>query len=81
MKELLQFIVKGIVDQPDAVEINESEDGGLINLTLAVDTADMGKVIGKNGQIIRAIRTLLQTAAFKQNKRVQVILQEEKSES
>ena len=63
MKELVEFIARSLVDHPDSVEVTESDNGGRTVLTLKVDGADMGRVIGKQGRIAQAIRTLLKVAA------------------
>lgn len=76
MKELLEYIVKNLVTKPDAVVIDEQTDGGNINLTLAVDQSDMGIIIGKSGQTIRAIRKLLTVRAIAENVRVNLQLNE-----
>ena len=60
MKEFIEFIVKHLVDNPDKVIINKTtSDDGAIDLQLKVDQSDIGKVIGKKGQNITALRTLL----------------------
>lgn len=77
MKELVEFIVKSLVDQPDevhAVEI-QSRTSTIVELTVA--QADMGRVIGKGGRIINSIRRLVQVAAVKQGKRVSLELIED----
>ena len=67
MKELVNFIATSLVDQPQAVEVNETaqEDGVLVELRVAKD--DLGKVIGKQGRTARAIRVLLTATATRQN--------------
>lgn len=74
MKELLEFIVKGIVTKPDSIQIDEeiSEEG--ITLLLTVDPEDMGIIIGKGGQTIRSIRKLLAVRAMAENVRVNLQL-------
>lgn len=74
MKELLEFIVKGIVTKPDSIKIDEqiSEEG--ITLVLTVDPEDMGIIIGKGGQTIRSIRKLLAVRAMAENVRVNLQL-------
>ncbi len=74
MKDLLTYIVTGIVNNPDAVVVEESETEGNVELTLTVDPADMGIVIGKGGQTIRAIRKLLAVRAIAENVRVNLQL-------
>ena len=66
MKELIEYIAKAIVDNPDEVKITEvpDEDGGIV-FKLEVALEDKGKVIGKQGQTARAIRTLLRIAAVR----------------
>lgn len=75
MKDLLEEIVKSIVDKPEEVKIEEHEDTveGTI-LTLSVAPEDMGKVIGKEGKIIKAIRTVIRVLAIKNGKRVTINL-------
>ncbi len=72
MKELLETIAKSLVDYPDEVSVNEVEGEKSIILELHVATDDMGKVIGKQGRIAKAIRTVIKAAAVKDNKRVVV---------
>ncbi|NMM65668.1 KH domain-containing protein [Clostridium sp. P21] len=72
MKELVQIIAKSLVDNPDAVQVNEIAGEQSIILELKVAPDDMGKVIGKQGRIAKAIRTVVKAAAIKENKRVVV---------
>jgi len=74
MKDLLEFIVINLVTKPDAVLIDEQRDGTIVNLFLTVDPTDMGLIIGKNGQTIRAIRKLLTVRAIAENVRVNLQL-------
>ena len=69
MKELVEYIAKSIVDEPDEVTVSEGYGDGIV-LTLHVAPDDMGKVIGKQGRIATAIRTLLKVAAIKKGIRV-----------
>ena len=73
MKELLETIAKALVNQPDAVNVTQidKEDGQIV-FELRVAEEDMGKVIGKQGRIAKAIRTVVKAAATKANKRVVV---------
>ena len=80
MKDLLNFIVTSIVTSPDEVKIDEEIAEGNINLLLTVDPADMGIVIGKSGQTIRAIRKLLTVRAIAENVRVNLQLKDPESE-
>lgn len=79
MKELLEYIIKAIVEDPHQVTIEEKEDNGVVELSLKVAPQDMGKVIGKEGKIIKAIRKILTVRAFKEGKRVYFKLLEEVS--
>lgn len=76
MRDLLNFIVTNLVTKPDAVSIEEQKDNGNINLNLTVDPSDMGLIIGKSGQTIRAIRKLLTVRAIAENVRVNLQLTE-----
>ncbi|GKX31720.1 UPF0109 protein [Vallitalea longa] len=72
MKELVEVIAKALVDNPDDVKVNEIEGERSIILELKVAPDDMGKVIGKQGRIAKAIRTVVKAAATKEEKRVVV---------
>lgn len=70
MKELLEVIAKNLVDNPDKVSIKEEVTSENVILELTVAEEDMGKVIGKQGKIAKAIRTVVKAAAIHENKRV-----------
>jgi predicted RNA-binding protein YlqC (UPF0109 family) len=72
MKKLLEDIAKSLVDNPDMVDVKEINGETSIILELKVAPEDMGKVIGKQGRIAKAIRTVVKAAAMKANKRVVV---------
>ncbi|MDP4087959.1 MAG: KH domain-containing protein [Bacillota bacterium] len=72
MKELVETIAKALVDNPEEVKVNEITGEASIILELKVAPEDMGKVIGKQGRIAKAIRTVVKAAAIKENKRVSV---------
>jgi hypothetical protein len=73
MKELIEYIAKSIVDNPEKVRVTEEAIEGGVILRLEVDPEDRGKVIGKQGRIARAMRTLLRIAAVRRN--VQAMLE------
>ncbi|MBE6062172.1 MAG: KH domain-containing protein [Clostridium butyricum] len=70
MKELVEYLAKSLVDNPDAVIVNEVDGEQSLILELRVAPNDMGKVIGKQGRIAKAIRTVVKAAAVKEHKRV-----------
>lgn len=72
MKELVEYIAKALVDNPEQVDVQEVEGERSIILELRVANDDMGKVIGKQGRIAKAIRTIVGAAAVKDSKRVMV---------
>lgn len=72
MKQLLETIAKSLVDYPEEVQVSEVTGEQSIILELKVAPDDMGKVIGKQGRIAKAIRTVIKAAAVKENKRVVV---------
>ncbi len=72
MGDLVEFIAKALVDNPDEVSVNEVEGSQSIIIELKVAPDDMGKIIGKQGRIAKAIRTVVKAAAIKDNKRVVV---------
>jgi len=67
MKELLETIARSLVDHPEEVRVNEIENDSTVILELSVAKEDMGKVIGKQGRIAKAIRTVIKAAAIKEN--------------
>jgi len=70
VKELVEYIARSLVDEPDKVEVNEIEDSGHVRVELRVAKEDMGRVIGKSGRVANSIRTLLRVAAARDGKRV-----------
>jgi predicted RNA-binding protein YlqC (UPF0109 family) len=73
MKELLEYLARQLVDEPDAVEVEQfDEDDGTVVLELAVAKDDYGKIIGKGGRTANALRTVVKAAAVKEGRRVLV---------
>ena len=72
MKELVEVIAKALVENPDEVIVTEKTEGKNITVELHVAPSDMGKVIGKQGRIAKAIRSVVKAASSKDNKRVDV---------
>ncbi|MGE5329000.1 MAG: KH domain-containing protein [Deltaproteobacteria bacterium] len=72
MKDLLEVIAKALVDSPEQVEVTERKSDDAIRLELKVAPDEVGKVIGKQGKIAKAIRTLVKANAVKENKKVYV---------
>ena len=72
MKELVEYIAKSLVDDPDQVSVTEIEGATSVILELRVAPEDMGRVIGRGGRVANAMRTLLRVVAAKQGKRVQL---------
>ena len=72
MKELLEVIARNLVDNPDAVTVSEVKGERSIILELKVAPEDMGKVIGKQGRIAKAIRTVVKAAAYNTDKKITV---------
>jgi len=81
MKELVELIVKSLVDYPNEVQINETAGESIVILEIRVSTEDVGKVIGKEGRIANAIRTVVKAAAAKNDKKVtvEIMTQQKKS--
>lgn len=69
MKDLISFVAQSLVDQPDAVEVSEIDDGQSCVVELRVAKEDLGKVIGRQGRTARAMRTILSAASTKIHKR------------
>jgi uncharacterized protein len=72
VKDMVEYIVKGLVDQPDEVRINETENEMATIIEVKVADNDAGKVIGREGRIANALRTLVKAAGSKDRKRVSV---------
>ena len=72
MKEIVEVIAKALVDRPEAVEVSEEEQERATLLRPHVAEDDMGKVIGKQGRIAKAMRTVVKAAATRENKKVTV---------
>ncbi|MEA4823574.1 MAG: KH domain-containing protein [Clostridiaceae bacterium] len=74
LKDLLVYIVRGLVDDPTAIDVREApgEDDSVITLELRVAKEDMGKVIGRQGRIARELRTIMRSAANHMDRRVNV---------
>ncbi|NLL30550.1 MAG: KH domain-containing protein [Clostridiales bacterium] len=79
MKELIEIIARSLVENPDEVHVNEVRGEQSIILELKVAPADMGKVIGKQGRIAKAIRTVMKAAAIREDKKVVVEIIDSKS--
>ena len=72
MKQILTDIAKALVSHPEEVVVVERMDGNILHLELSVAPEDMGKVIGKQGRIAKAIRSVMKACATKENKKVMV---------
>jgi predicted RNA-binding protein YlqC (UPF0109 family) len=72
MKDFLEYVAKGLVDKPDAVWVEVDEDPDETVLTLGVDQEDMGRVIGRDGRIANAIRSLLKVMAARDGRHVEL---------
>ncbi|MDO4268187.1 MAG: KH domain-containing protein [Eubacteriales bacterium] len=75
MKELVEVIARALVDNPDEVVVTETEKEGGTRIELKVAPSDMGKVIGRQGRIAKAIRSVVKAAASKEEKKVVVDIQ------
>lgn len=75
MKDTLKEIVAAIVENPDKIEIEESQgENGTINYEITVDSSDMGRLIGKGGKVIKSVRNVMKIPAIKENKRIYISL-------
>lgn len=72
LENLLLFLARRLVDEPDKVEVSGKETDSRVDLTLRVAEGDVGKVIGRGGRIVKAIRTVMKAASVKAQKRVSV---------
>ena len=81
MKEFVEYIVKNLVDYPDKVQINEVGGTNTLIIELGVEKSDIGKIIGKKGKTINAIRTLLMSVASRNGLRVNLEIIEDEKEA
>ncbi len=72
MKEMLEIIIKNLVENPDAVEITENKKDNVTTYEVKVDSNDMGKVIGRQGKIAKSIRTVAKAIAAKEEQKISI---------
>lgn len=72
MKNLIEILVKALVDKPDAVIVEERDEGDSVTFEVSVDPDDVGKIIGKQGRVANALRTVAKAAALKDHRNVYV---------
>ena len=72
MEELVRFIARNLVDEPDSVKVESREEGDTVVISLSVAPSDMGKVIGRQGRIAKAIRTVVKAASVREEKKYMV---------
>ncbi|MFA6584178.1 MAG: KH domain-containing protein [Elusimicrobiaceae bacterium] len=70
MKELAEYLLKALVEKPEAVAVSASEENGVMRLKASVADSDKGKVIGKDGKVIKAVRAVIAAGAAKTGKKV-----------
>jgi len=78
MKELVQYLARSLVSNPDAVEVKEAEEDDALVLELKVAKEDLGRIIGKQGRTAKSIRTIVNAAASRANRKVVLEIVEEK---
>ncbi|RVU55291.1 KH domain-containing protein [Anaerosphaera multitolerans] len=76
MVELVEYIAKSLVDNPDLVSISSEKENDELNIYLKVAQSDMGKIIGKQGRIAKAIRSILKAISLKENIKVNLEIEE-----
>ena len=80
MLELVKLVVEKFADNKNAIEYDVAEDGKNITITVTLDPSDMGKVIGRQGKIAKALRTLVRAGALKENKKYNIEIKEKDAE-
>lgn len=76
MLELIKFVIGSFADKVDEIEYDVVEDGNDVNVTVTLDPSDMGKVIGRQGKIAKALRTLVRAGSQKENKKYNIEIKE-----
>lgn len=79
MKDFIEYLVKQIVSKPEEVKVEEMKNGDILEIRISVDDSDMGLVIGKEGRIIKSIRSLSKAKAIKENIRTNIELIDKKA--
>ena len=80
MLELIKFVVETFADNKDAIAYDMQEDGRNVTVTITLDPSDMGKVIGRQGKIAKALRTLVKAGSLKENKKYNIEIREKIAE-
>lgn len=80
MLELIKFVVETFADNKDAIVYDMQEDGRNVTVTVTLDPSDMGKVIGRQGKIAKALRTLVKAGSLKENKKYNIEIREKIAE-
>lgn len=80
MIELVKFVVETFAENKDAVSYDIKEDGKNVSITVTLDPSDMGKVIGRQGKIAKALRTLVKAGSLKENKKYNIEIREKIAE-
>ena len=80
MIELIKFIVETFAENKEAIVYDVAEDGRNVTITVTLDPSDMGKVIGRQGKIAKALRTLVRAGALKENKKYNIEIREKDAE-
>lgn len=76
MLELIKFITEQFAEKPELIQYLVEEKGNSVDVTIVLDETDMGKVIGRQGKIAKALRTLVKTAALKEGKKYNIEIKE-----
>ncbi|MBQ7349057.1 MAG: KH domain-containing protein [Clostridia bacterium] len=76
MIELIKYVVTRFAEKPDEIEYDIVEDGKMVNVTITLSGSDMGKVIGRQGKIAKALRTLVRAGSQKENKKYNIEIKE-----
>ncbi len=76
MLELIKYVINNFAEKPEEIEYDVVEDGKNVNVTVTLSASDMGKVIGRQGKIAKALRTLVRAGSQKENKKYNIEIQE-----
>ncbi len=76
MIELIKFVVESFAEEPEKIEYDVKEEGNRVDVTVILEAGDMGKVIGRQGKIAKALRTLVRNGQQKENKRYNIEIKE-----